>query len=82
MPQEEVPLYESKGKQYINMQQKKEPVRLPTGHIAHPTIPGLFIEPEKEKAKLKSKKKNKSVFSDYTCFYNFFFLCLIFNFRS
>lgn len=73
MPQEEVPLYESKGKQFLN-RQCKPAVVLPPGTTAHQTIPGLFITEEKDKTKNR-KKQTKSMYLIYLidkCF-NFFY---------
>lgn len=68
MPQEEVPLYESKGKQFVN-RQLKTAVTLPAGVNPHHSIPGLFISSSDEKEKIKSKKKpsksNKPLILEY-----------------
>ncbi|KRT81900.1 hypothetical protein AMK59_5112 [Oryctes borbonicus] len=61
VPQEEVPLYESKGKQFLN-RQLKPAVALPPGTTAHHSIPGLFITEEKDKTnKRKQIKKMETV---------------------
>lgn len=59
VPQEEVPLYESKGKQFLN-RQLKPAIVLPPGTTAHHSIPGLFISDEKEKTKNKKKQSKKT----------------------
>lgn len=62
VPQEEVPLYESKGKQFATRSTKSATVTLPSGQVAHQSIPGLFIVDEKVKNKNKKKTKSKSLF--------------------
>ena len=57
VPQEEVPLYESKGKQIVNRSSKPQPITLPSGEIAHQTIPGLCVIADKGKTKKKKNKK-------------------------
>ncbi|KAJ8981176.1 hypothetical protein NQ317_017269 [Molorchus minor] len=54
VPQEEVPLYESKGKQVMT---KNQQAILPSGKIVQKLIPGLCIVQDEEKR--KSKRKNK-----------------------
>lgn len=62
VPQEEVPLYESKGKQIINRQSKPLEVKLPSGQVARSTIPGMYIiEDEKEKKAAKKKTKTSNL---------------------
>lgn len=69
VPQEEVPLYESKGKQLQN-RQLTAVNQLSPGQVAHKTIPGLFIQQAVDKTasvKTKNKKKaNKDAVSQLT----------------
>lgn len=61
MPQEEVPLYESKGKQAMNRRPLSAATPSDTrGQIAHNLIPGLFISEEKTKNKKKKNKETKT----------------------
>ncbi|XP_017774634.1 PREDICTED: partner of Y14 and mago [Nicrophorus vespilloides] len=59
VPQEEVPLYESKGKKLMNRHvAPAEPMKV-AGFTAHKTIPGLFIE-DKPAVKTPKPKKTKA----------------------
>ncbi|KAB0793874.1 hypothetical protein PPYR_13494 [Photinus pyralis] len=56
VPQEEVPLYESKGKQFVSQSSKPQRITLPSGEVAQQTIPGLYIIADKGKTKKKQTK--------------------------
>lgn len=42
------------------MNKKNEPIILPSGHVGHKSIPGLFILPEDNEKKTTKKKGKKS----------------------
>lgn len=53
------------------MNKKNEPIILPSGHVGHKSIPGLFILPENDEKKNTKKKIKKSEFQIIS------FVCII-----